>query len=87
MKTLGEREITRLLIEGGAEISASALESRIVDKVVIFFAPKLIGGKEAPGMIGGGGVQHLAEAYALHDLTVGLIGKDIFVEGYLGMEY
>ena len=87
MKTLGEREITSLLIEGGAEISASALESRIVDKIVIFFAPKLIGGKEAPGMIGGGGVQHLAEAYALHDLTVRLIGKDIFVEGYLGMEY
>lgn len=80
---LGRRRITSVLIEGGAEINASALKAGIVDKVVFFIAPKLIGGKTAPGAVGGDGIQCLSEAYTLRDLTVTPINGDFLIEGYL----
>ena len=83
IKTLGEREITSLLIEGGAEVNAAALEAGIVDKFMFFIAPKLIGGTDALGPIGGEGIQRLGEAYELRDMTVKSIDGDILVEGYL----
>ena len=55
MAILGKREITSVLIEGGSEINASALAAGIVDKVMCFIAPKLIGGQDAAGPIGGVG--------------------------------
>ena len=83
MKTLGERAITSVLIEGGAEINASVLKTGVVDKTVFFIAPKLIGGTDALGPIGGEGIQRLGEAYELRDMTVKSIDGDILVEGYL----
>ena len=80
---LGRRRITSVLIEGGGEINASALKAGIVDKVVFFIAPKLIGGKAAPGPVGGEGIQYLSEAYTLRDLTVTPINGDFLFEGYL----
>ncbi|MBW2087225.1 MAG: bifunctional diaminohydroxyphosphoribosylaminopyrimidine deaminase/5-amino-6-(5-phosphoribosylamino)uracil reductase RibD, partial [Deltaproteobacteria bacterium] len=54
---LGARDIQGLLIEGGAEVNASALlGERIVDKVLFFYAPKIIGGLGAPNLVGGAGV-------------------------------
>jgi diaminohydroxyphosphoribosylaminopyrimidine deaminase / 5-amino-6-(5-phosphoribosylamino)uracil reductase len=86
MKTLGAREITSVLIEGGGEINGSALAAGIVDKVMFFIAPKLIGGKTAPGPIGGVGIQSLSEAFKLRDLTVTPINGDLLIEGYLQHE-
>lgn len=80
---LRHRQITSVLIEGGGEVNASALRAGIVDKVVFFIAPKLIGGKAAPGPIGGEGIQYLSEAYTLRDLTVTPINGDFLIEGYL----
>lgn len=86
MRELGCREITSVLIEGGGEINASALKAGIVDKVAFFLAPKLIGGKNAPGPIGGEGVQNLSEIYELNNLTVTPINGDFLIEGYLNCE-
>lgn len=83
MCELGHRSITSVLVEGGAEVNASALKAGIVDKVVFFFAPKLIGGEAAAGPIGGVGIQYLSEAYTLRDLTVTPIDGDFLIEGYL----
>jgi diaminohydroxyphosphoribosylaminopyrimidine deaminase/5-amino-6-(5-phosphoribosylamino)uracil reductase len=83
MKKLGEREITSVLFEGGSEINASALREGIVDKIMMFIAPKLIGGKSAPGPIGGAGIEHLADAVELRDIQMSKIGEDILVEGYI----
>ena len=83
MQELGRREITSVLIEGGGEINAAALQSGIVDKLMFFIAPKLIGGKDAPGPIGGVGIAHLAEAYELRDVKTSHIGADFLIEGYL----
>ena len=84
MKSLGCRGITSVLIEGGAEVNASAIGAGIVDKVMCFIAPKIIGGTDAPSPIGGKGILRLAEAHELHETSVKLIDGDILVEGYLG---
>ncbi|RKU15176.1 bifunctional diaminohydroxyphosphoribosylaminopyrimidine deaminase/5-amino-6-(5-phosphoribosylamino)uracil reductase RibD [Candidatus Poribacteria bacterium] len=84
MEILGKREITSVLIEGGGEINASALAAGIVDKVMCFIAPKLIGGQNAPGPIGGVGIQSLTEAVNLQRMSVTPIPEhDILIEGYL----
>lgn len=83
MKELAAREITSVLIEGGGEVHASALSAGIVDKVVFFIAPKIIGGKEAPGPVGGCGADRLAGAVTLRDVRVSRLGEDILVEGYV----
>jgi len=83
MATLGKRKITSVMIEGGSEINASALQEGIVDKVMIFIAPKFIGGRTAPGLVGGQGIEHLSNAIGLEDIRVSKIGEDILIEGYI----
>jgi len=73
--------IMSILIEGGSEIAASSLEAGIVDKLVFFIAPVLIGGREAPPVIGGLGAGRLAEAARLRDVRWSTIGEDVMVEG------
>ena len=46
MHELGKRAITSLLVEGGSSLSSNCLEAEIVDKVMFFIAPKIIGGRE-----------------------------------------
>lgn len=84
MEILGEREITSVLIEGGSEINGSALATGIVDKVMCFVAPKLIGGQDAPGPIGGTGIRSLTDAVNLHRIRVTPLPEhDLLIEGYL----
>ena len=83
MRELGRREITSVLIEGGGEINAAALQARVVDKLMFFVAPKLIGGRDAPGPIGGGGIARLAEAFELRGVRTTQIERDFLIEGYV----
>ena len=85
MELLGKREITSVLIEGGGEINASAVTARVVDKVMCFIAPKLIGGRNAPGPIGGDGIANLSEVSHLQRVHITLIpdSDDFLIEGYL----
>ena len=86
MEMLGAREITSVLIEGGGEVNAAAIASGVVDKVLCFIAPKLIGGAGAPGPLGGEGICALADAPRLHNVTAIPVKDgdgDIFVQGYL----
>ena len=84
MEILGKREITSVLIEGGGEINASAIAAGIVDKVMCFVAPLIIGGQNAPGPIGGEGVSGLTAAPQLHRICVTQMpDSDFLIEGYL----
>jgi diaminohydroxyphosphoribosylaminopyrimidine deaminase/5-amino-6-(5-phosphoribosylamino)uracil reductase len=85
MEILGEREITSVLIEGGGEINASAVAAGVIDKVMCFIAPKLIGGRNAPGPIGGEGIANLSDAPRLQRLNITPIpdSDDFLIEGYL----
>jgi diaminohydroxyphosphoribosylaminopyrimidine deaminase/5-amino-6-(5-phosphoribosylamino)uracil reductase len=81
MAELGRRGILSILLEGGPTLNAGALEERVVDRVLLFVAPKIIGGKEAPGMIGGKGVSRAKEALGMEVLRVRRIGTDVMIEG------
>ncbi|MDI6889717.1 MAG: bifunctional diaminohydroxyphosphoribosylaminopyrimidine deaminase/5-amino-6-(5-phosphoribosylamino)uracil reductase RibD [Thermodesulfovibrionales bacterium] len=83
MKKLGEKEITSVLIEAGSSMNAHALEEGIIDKVMFFIAPKIIGGKESFPAVGGKSYRSLEEAYCLRDIAVRRIGEDILIEGYI----
>ncbi len=84
MEILGRREITSVLIEGGGEINASAVTAGIVDKVMCFIAPKIIGGREAPGPIGGDGFPNLSDVPQLQRLRITpMSDADFLIEGYL----
>jgi diaminohydroxyphosphoribosylaminopyrimidine deaminase/5-amino-6-(5-phosphoribosylamino)uracil reductase len=83
MKKLGEREITSVLIEAGSSLNAYALEEEIVDKVMFFIAPKIIGGSESFPAVGGRSFRRLAEAHLLRNVKVRRAGEDILIEGYI----
>lgn len=83
MKKLGEIGITSVMIEGGSSLNAYALEDGIVDKVMFFIAPKIIGGKESFPPVGGKAFRKLTEAHQLKDITLKRIGEDILIEGYI----
>lgn len=83
MKKLGEMGITSVLIEGGSSLNSHALEYGIVDKVMFFIAPKIIGGKESFPSVGGKAFRKLSEAHQLKNITLKRIGEDILIEGYI----
>jgi len=82
MQALGQKEICSLLIEGGGEIYASFLQQKLVDKVCWFVAPKIFGGKAAPGPIGGEGVQKVEDAVTLEKIHYQSFGDDLCIVGY-----
>jgi diaminohydroxyphosphoribosylaminopyrimidine deaminase / 5-amino-6-(5-phosphoribosylamino)uracil reductase len=82
MEILGEHLISSVLIEGGGTINASFLENKCIDKVILYFAPKLIGGKDAPTFLEGAGIEKMSDAVDLVDTSIIKIGKDFKFIGY-----
>ena len=82
LEELGKRGILSLLVEGGSEVHASFLAQGLVDKVHAYVAPRLIGGRGAPGAVGGVGVEHLTDAIPLRDLDTARLGDDLLITGY-----
>ena len=80
LKELANRDMNSILVEGGAELNASVLKSGVVDRVVAFISPILIGGGKAPGFLGGQGVMKVNDAIKLKDIEVTKIGEDLMVE-------
>jgi diaminohydroxyphosphoribosylaminopyrimidine deaminase/5-amino-6-(5-phosphoribosylamino)uracil reductase len=80
---LGNRDITSLLVEGGAEVHGAFFYDNLVDKVYLFFAPKIIGGSNAVPVVGGIGAASVADALPLRDLKIRRFDGDIMIEGYL----
>jgi diaminohydroxyphosphoribosylaminopyrimidine deaminase/5-amino-6-(5-phosphoribosylamino)uracil reductase len=80
---LGRRAITSVMIEGGGRLATAALQAGIVDKLVLMFAPILIGGRKAPTLLQGEGIEKLTEALSIKQLTVERIGDDVLLGGYL----
>jgi diaminohydroxyphosphoribosylaminopyrimidine deaminase/5-amino-6-(5-phosphoribosylamino)uracil reductase len=82
LSRLATLEVTSLLLEGGSELNAAFLEAGLVDRVKLFVAPALLGGREALGPVGGTG-RSLKEAFRLHGVTVRSVGDDLLIEGDL----
>jgi diaminohydroxyphosphoribosylaminopyrimidine deaminase/5-amino-6-(5-phosphoribosylamino)uracil reductase len=77
---LARREVTALLLEGGGELNAGFLEGGLVDRVAVFVAPMLLGGRDAPTPVGGPG-RGLKEAFRLTGMTARPVGRDLLIEG------
>jgi diaminohydroxyphosphoribosylaminopyrimidine deaminase / 5-amino-6-(5-phosphoribosylamino)uracil reductase len=78
-----EWHITSVLVEGGGALIGSLFDLSLVDKVVAFIAPKLIGGVEAPGPVGGHGVEAIKTAIRLQNVEWEPVGDDMMVTGYV----
>jgi diaminohydroxyphosphoribosylaminopyrimidine deaminase / 5-amino-6-(5-phosphoribosylamino)uracil reductase len=83
MGRLGSLGMTSIIIEAGSSFSAAALMAGIVDRVVFFIAPKIIGGRCSVPVIGGEEFRKLAEAIRISDMTMKKVGEDIMIEGYV----
>jgi diaminohydroxyphosphoribosylaminopyrimidine deaminase/5-amino-6-(5-phosphoribosylamino)uracil reductase len=79
---LGKRDIQSVLVEGGANVAGNFLDAGLVDKVTVFIAPMIIGGREAPTAVGGRGAETLVQAIELQGLVVTQRGQDIEFTGY-----
>ena len=83
MVNLGQAGITSLLIEGGGRVLASALAAKIADKIIWFYAPKILGGDDGVPMCRGTGPTLMQDCYMVTHLNVETIGDDVMIEGYL----
>lgn len=83
MDRLGFLELTSLLIEGGSRVLASALSAGIVDKVMFFFAPKILGGDDGIPICKGQGADLMRNCIPLKDILVRRFGDDIMIQGYI----
>ncbi len=86
MRELARREVTSVLIEGGGTTLGSAFESGIVDKVMFFVAPKIIGGREAVSAVDGIGSEMMADAVQLERMQATAVGNDILIEAYVSKD-
>jgi diaminohydroxyphosphoribosylaminopyrimidine deaminase/5-amino-6-(5-phosphoribosylamino)uracil reductase len=83
IKKLAKMDITSVLIEGGSSLNAHALWDGIVDKILLFIAPMIIGGMESFPAVGGKTFKRLEDAYRVKDARARRIGEDFLIEGYI----
>ena len=81
---LGRRRMTNVLVEGGSQLLGTLFDMRAVDEVHVFIAPKLAGGAAAPGPVGGAGIERMADALKLADITIEELDGDVYVHGRVG---
>ena len=82
---LGERGVASVLVEGGATLSATLLRRRLVDKVLLFVAPKIIGG-DGISVVGPCGVETMEQVIQLRDVVSQRLGNDVLLEAYCTTE-
>jgi len=87
VRLLGELEITSVLIEGGAMINWAALHSGIVDKVFLYYAPKILAGAGSVPFATASGLPGMNDAAHVKSIRLHRFGEDFAVEGYLRDPY
>lgn len=83
LRRLAKMGITSLLVEGGGETNASFLKEKLVDKVLVFIGPKIVGGRNAITPVAGNGIDKISQAIKLDKMSIKKIDEDILIEGYL----
>ncbi|MBF0464507.1 MAG: bifunctional diaminohydroxyphosphoribosylaminopyrimidine deaminase/5-amino-6-(5-phosphoribosylamino)uracil reductase RibD [Nitrospirae bacterium] len=82
MAELGRREITSVLIEGGSSLAGYAVSAGVVDKIMVFVAPKIVGGPGVYTPVGGKTFLPLDVAHQIYGIKSKKIGTDLLIEGY-----
>jgi len=83
LKALGEREITSVLVESGGILLGSLFDYGLVDKVIAFIDPIIIGGEEAKTAVAGQGVDKVIDATRLERISLEKFGEDLMISGYV----
>jgi diaminohydroxyphosphoribosylaminopyrimidine deaminase / 5-amino-6-(5-phosphoribosylamino)uracil reductase len=79
LRKLGGEEVTNLLVEGGGEVNASFLLQGLAQRIVFFYAPKVLGGRDSRPAVGGAGARSLAEALTLTEVHWQWLGPDLML--------
>jgi diaminohydroxyphosphoribosylaminopyrimidine deaminase / 5-amino-6-(5-phosphoribosylamino)uracil reductase len=80
---LGKRDVQHVLLEGGPTLAWEAVRSGFVDRMVLFLAPLLVGGVEAPGILMGEGIPAIPDALPVEIADVERIGDDLKVTAHV----
>ena len=83
LKRLARLKITNILVEGGGTLIGSLFDEGLVDKVLFFISPEIIGGKEAISSVMGKGVTRIDKAIKLTEVKLRRVGEDFLVQGYV----
>ena len=83
MAELGRRRMTSLFVEGGGTLAGSLLDAGLVDRIIAFIAPVIIGGEDAPSPIRGKGAQKMADALRLNSTQISQFGPDLSITAKL----
>ncbi len=81
LRELADLEIAHLLVEGGGNTAAGFLEQKLVDRIMFFIAPGIIGGKDALTSVEGRGVDKVKKSLRIKDMEVTHIGPDLLIRG------
>jgi len=87
LRRLGELEIISVMIEGGATVNWGALAANVVDKVFLYYAPKILAGTGSIPFAAGAGFRHMSQAAQVKHLHLHRFGEDFAVEGYIRDPY
>jgi diaminohydroxyphosphoribosylaminopyrimidine deaminase / 5-amino-6-(5-phosphoribosylamino)uracil reductase len=87
LSKLGQLDITSLMIEGGATVNWAALAAGVVDKVFLYYAPKILAGTGSVPFAAGAGFRHMSQAAQVKNLHLHRFGEDFAVEGYVRDPY
>jgi diaminohydroxyphosphoribosylaminopyrimidine deaminase/5-amino-6-(5-phosphoribosylamino)uracil reductase len=87
VRRLGQLEITTVMIEGGATVNWTALAANVVDKVFLYYAPKILAGSGSIPFAAGAGFHNLGQAAQVQRVHLHRFGEDFAVEGYLRDPY
>ncbi|HUA15437.1 MAG TPA: bifunctional diaminohydroxyphosphoribosylaminopyrimidine deaminase/5-amino-6-(5-phosphoribosylamino)uracil reductase RibD [Verrucomicrobiae bacterium] len=84
---VGQQQITSVMIEGGAAVNWAALAAKVVDKVFLYYAPKILAGTGSIPFAAGTGFRHMSQAAQVKRVNLHRFGEDFAVEGYLRDPY
>jgi len=84
LRRLAQRGVVSVLVEGGSELAWSFLKRRLIDRVILFIAPLLIGGRDAVPAIGGEGFEKLSDAVRLSEIKFRKLGDDFVLMANVG---
>lgn len=80
---LGQRQITSVMVEAGGILLGYLFDNNLVDKVIAFLAPKIIGGENAPPVVAGRGIEKIADCKRLKNIKFEHVGEDFMITGYV----
>ena len=83
-EVLGKREVTSILVEGGSGLFGTLFDNGLIDKVIVYISPIIIGGQGATSAVGGIGANKVSESIRLQNVTIRSFGEEVLISGYLG---